>query len=272
MKAAGGFYKKGGRTGIEPVAILNGKILDDPEWIALLAWNQGRHGCWPPGDVFIALRRRSFKSSGRVVAHGLEFLIQGSHFDKPCQIASCSHGYGHMRDLDAKNVVGVTARFRSLSVSATSCQSFQGHHQIELFLGTNAASCSENRRDVDDADSPDLHMESGQFLAVADEFAAFQVAQTGDVVTDKAVSPLDEAQDALVSCPLPALARIGALTPMMSTMLPCSEATGANSSSRAMVAALMNFMATRGVRKTGCARRRRQAPGCPRDAVGSPGQ
>src|SRR5260221_14507461 len=51
--------------------------------------------------------------------------------------------------------------------------------------------------------------------------------------------------------PMPLAPRMSVPMPWISTMLPYSDAVGANSNSSAIVAALMNFIVIIGVRKTG---------------------
>ena len=94
-----------------------------------------------------------------------------------------------------------------------------------------------------------LHVIARHFGCRGHEFTPLLHRNARHVVSYKAVAALNQPQQHLL-LPMPLTPRINTPTPKISTMLPNSVTVGEKSISRAIVAALMNFIVIIGVRNT----------------------
>src|SRR6266550_4126015 len=131
----------------------------------------------------------------RVAAKALEFLVHRCHFNQPCQIAARPHRNGDVRHFDIQNFVKLAIQPGAIYFLGLA-PILQGHHHIQPLLYPNRAN-AENRSYIDDPDPAHFHVIAGELRRRRHQLAAFQRSDPGHVISDQAISTLDQLQHAL---------------------------------------------------------------------------
>lgn len=99
-----------------------------------------------------------------------------------------------MRDVDAENFDELFFHAEAIDVFDF-VPNMEADDEVDAFFAANAFD-AEHGGDVDDADAANFHVVAGEFSAGADDFAAVDESDAGDVVADEAVAAFDERENA----------------------------------------------------------------------------